>query len=217
MSGSRPGVRVMIVDDHPLLRSAVPRAIEVDGMSVVAEVATAEEALDIALQHQPDVMLVDIALPGMSGVQLVRELAPRLPSTKIIMLSTSASDRNVADSIRYGARGYLTKDLSPEALARSVRAADAGELVLPRKLAAQLIARMTWRGRPEQDEDAAPEERLTPREQDVLRLLAEGMADRDIAAALTISRRTVETHVSTILRKLGVANRAEASRRYRER
>ena len=209
-------LRVMIVDDHPLVRAAVARAIEGDGMIVVAEAATAEEAIGIALEIAPDILLVDIALPGMSGLELVRQLAPRLLTTSIVMLTTSNSERDAADAMRNGARGYLTKDVSPEALARSLRGTRTDELIMSRRLAARLMARMSWRGQSERIEHASPVERLTTRERDVLRLLADGLGDRDIAAALTISRRTVETHVSSILHKLGVANRAEAARRYRD-
>ncbi|MEI7743590.1 MAG: response regulator transcription factor [Chloroflexota bacterium] len=209
-------LRVMIVDDHPLVRAAVGRAIEGDAFTVVAEASTAEQALVTAPTVAPDILLVDIALPGMSGLQLVRELAPRMPSTAIVVLTTSTADRDVADAIRHGARGYLTKDISPEALVRSLSATQSGELVIPRKLAARLIAKMSWRIGSEPAEETAGADQLTSRERDVLRLLADGLGDRDIAAALTISRRTAETHVSSILHKLGVKNRAEAARWYRE-
>lgn len=216
MSGADVPLRVMIVDDHALVRAAVARALIGDGMTVVAEAGTGEEALLLAPSIAPDILLLDIALPGMSGVQVVRELAPRLPATRMVMLTASSADRDVADAMRSGAVGYLTKDVSPEALARSLRATLDGELVMPRRLAARLLARMLPRGLPEPVADKVPVHRLTRRELDVLRLLADGLGDRDIAAALTISRRTVETHVGTILRKLGVRNRAEAARRYRE-
>jgi len=216
MSGLRAPLRVMIVDDHPLVRSAVARAISAHGMTVVAEAATGEEALALAPRIAPDILLLDIALPGVSGVHVVRELAPRLPATKIVMLTVSSADRDVADAMRYGASGYLTKDVSPEALVRSLRATLTGELVIPRRLAARLLGRMLPRGMPEPVAGGVPLDRLTRRERDVLRLLAKGLPDRDIAAALTISRRTVETHVSSILRKLVVRNRAEAARRYRD-
>jgi two-component system, NarL family, nitrate/nitrite response regulator NarL len=215
MSGPGSPLRVMIVDDHPLVRSAVARAIEGNGMTVVAEAATAEEALALAPRIAPDILLLDIALPGMSGIELVRELAPRLPRTAIVMLTVSSSDRDVAEAMRYGAAGYLTKDVSPEALVRSLRATQTGELVIPRRLAARLLAKMSRRGMAESLVEGGALDRLTTRERDVLRLLADGLGDRDIAAALTISRRTVETHVSSILRKLDVRNRAEAARRYR--
>jgi DNA-binding NarL/FixJ family response regulator len=216
MTADSPRIRVMVVDDHPLVRSAVAKAIAGDGMEVVAECSTAEEALARAPQVAPDILLLDIALPGMSGVELVRELAPRLPGTRILMLTMSSADRDVADAMRYGASGYLTKDLSPEALARSLRAAQSGELVMPRVLANRLLTRILRRGGAASTEPAPALERLTVRERDILRLLAEGLGDRDIATALTISTRTVESHVSSILRKLDVRNRSEAARRYRE-
>ena len=216
MTAPGPAIRVMVVDDHPLVRSAVARAIAGDGMVVVAEASTAEEALALAPQVAPDILLLDIALPGMSGVELVRELAPRLPATRIVMLTVSSADRDVADAMRYGASGYLTKDLSPEALARSLRATQTGELVMPRRLAARLLAKVLRRGAPAEAAGELPVDRLTARERDILRLLADGLSDRDIATALTISRRTVESHVSSILRKLDVRNRAEAARRYRD-
>jgi DNA-binding NarL/FixJ family response regulator len=206
----------MIVDDHPLVRSAVTKAIASDDVEVVAEAATAEDALAIALSADPDVMLIDIALPGMSGVQLLRELAPRLPDAKIIMLTVSGADRDVVEAIRSGAHGYLTKDVTPEALARAVRAAGQGELVMPRKLAARLVERLARRGAAAQEPHESPLEPLSHRERDVLRLLADGLTDREIATALTISVRTVETHVSNILHKLGARNRAQAARRYRD-
>jgi DNA-binding NarL/FixJ family response regulator len=208
-------IRVMIVDDHTLVRSAVARTLVSDGMVVVAEAATAEEALEVAPAVAPDILLVDLALPGMSGIQLVRELAPRLPTTRILILSTSSAERDLTDAVRYGAKGYLTKDVSPEALVRSLRAVHAGEMVIPRRLVGRLIAQLVRSGRLAVEDEDGSVEPLTPRERDVHRLLADGLGDRDIAVALTISRRTVETHVSSILRKFGVRNRAEAARRYR--
>jgi DNA-binding NarL/FixJ family response regulator len=216
MSGPAAALTVMIVDDHPLVRAAVARAIEGNGMTVVAEVGTADEALDLAPRLEPNILLLDIDLPDASGIQIVRELAPRLPATKIVMLTVSAADRDVADAMRYGAVGYLTKDVSPEALARSLRAAESGELVMPRQLAARLLAHMSFRGPHTSTVDHPSVEGLTPRERDVHRLLAEGLGDRDIAAALTISRRTVETHVSSILHKLGAQNRTEVAARYHD-
>ncbi len=139
-------LRVMIVDDHPLVRSAVARALAGDGMIVVAEVATGEEALALAPTLSPDVLLLDIDLPGLSGIQVVRELAPRLPSTKIVMLTVSSADRDLADAMRNGASGYLTKDVSPDALVRAIRGAHAGELAMPRRLAARLLPQI-WRRR----------------------------------------------------------------------
>ncbi len=209
-------LRVMLVDDHALVRAAVRQAIAAPDLAVVAEAATAEEALALAVQVRPDVLLVDISLPGMGGVQLVRELAPRLPDTRIVMLTASTSERDLVEAVRYGAVGYLTKDLAPEELSRAIRSAYAGDLAMSTRMAARLIRRLAAASRHDQaGSDEIGFADLSPREREVLRLLAEGLTDREIATSLTISTRTVETHVSSVLHKLGVRNRAEAAGRYR--
>lgn len=209
--------RIMLVEDHALVRSAVRQAVSARDIEVVGEVGTAEDAIPMALELRPDIILVDIDLPGMSGIELVRELAPRLPDTKLIMLTVSAARRDLFDAIRQGAAGYLTKDMTPEALVRSIRGARDGDLPMPRRLAAEVIGELA-RGRgPAVHPGAHGLDRLTTREMEVLRMVAEGLTDREAADGLGISVRTVETHVSNLLHKLGVRNRAEAARIYRER
>ena len=207
-------LRVMLVDDHALVRSAIRQAITAPDIEVVAEVATAEEALQLAPEIRPDVMLLDLDLPGMTGLQLVRELSPRLPETQIVMLTVSSDQRDLIEAMRSGAVGYLTKDLSPDALQRTVRGIPKGDLPMSRRLAGQLIRQLSGPSRGAGGADTGLG--LSGREEDVLRLLAAGLTDRGIAETLKISPRTVETHVGSILRKLGVRNRAEAARRYRE-
>jgi DNA-binding NarL/FixJ family response regulator len=207
---------VMLVDDHALVRAAVRQAITAPDVEMVAEAATAEEALHVALQERPDVLLVDIDLPGMDGVELVRELAPRLPETRIVMLTVSSADHHLVDAMRYGACGYLTKDLTPDALLRAVRSAYAGELAMPRRMAARLVHRLVEVSKRSTTTDDPGLASLSAREVEVLRLLADGLTDRQIGQAFTISPRTVETHVSSILHKLGARNRAEAAQRYHE-
>ena len=210
-------LRVMLVDDHALVRSAVRQAIAAPDVEMVGEAATAEEALALAPVLKPDILLLDIDLPGMNGVQLVQELAPRLPQTKIVMLTVSGSERDLIDAVARGAAGYLTKDLSPEALLRALRGTQRGELAMSRRFAARALryfADAARRGRAVGGEGELMG--LSPRENDVLAMLADGLTDREIANALTISPRTVETHVSNILHKLGVRNRAEAAQRYRQ-
>ena len=212
-------IRVMLVEDHMLVRAAVRQALDQPDLVLAGETATAEEALVLAPQVRPDVLLVDIDLPGMDGVGLVRELAPRLPETRIVMLTVSRDDRHLIDAMRFGAAGYLTKDLSPEALVRAVRSACDGELAMDRRLAARLVRRLFDASRSSGDPSAAPDpilRTLTRRETEILRLLADGLSDHEIAETLTISPRTVESHVSSILHKLDARNRAEAARRYRE-
>ena len=215
-SRARP-LRVMLVDDHALVRAAVRQAITAPDIEIVAEAATAEDALRIAPEVRPDVLLLDIDLPGMDGVRLVRELAPRLPATQIVMLTVSAADRDLIEAMRNGASGFLTKDLTPEALLRAVRSANDGELAMHRGMAARLIRNLVdAAGTAPSSTDDPALAGLTGRERDILRLLATGLTDREIAATLTISSRTVETHVSNILRKLRARNRAEAARRYHD-
>ncbi len=209
-------IRVMLVDDHPLVRSAVRQALDSPDIELVGEAANAEEALEIGPSLRPDVMLVDITLPGADGIQLVRELAPRLPDTRFVMLTVSTAERDVIAAMDNGASGFLTKDLTPEALLRAVRGAHSGDLAMPRRMAARLVNRLVARAHraPDPGLDHALSS-LSSRELEVLRYLAEGLTDRQIADALTISTRTVETHVSSVLRKLGVRKRAEAASRYR--
>jgi DNA-binding NarL/FixJ family response regulator len=181
----------------------------------VAESATAEDALDVAPQVRPDVLLLDLDLPGMTGLQLLRELSPRLPEMQVVMLTVSSDTRDLVEAMRAGAVGYLTKDLAPDALQRTIRGIRKGDLPMSRRLAAELVRQLSGPGRAAAGADQGLG--LSGREDDVLRLLAAGLTDRGIAEALKISPRTVETHVGSILRKLGVRNRSEAARRYRER
>jgi DNA-binding NarL/FixJ family response regulator len=217
-SGNEPrskALRVMLVDDHALVRSAVRQAIAADDVELVAEAATAEDAFALALAVRPDVMLLDIDLPGMNGIQMLEELAPRLPETKIVILTVSDSERDVIEALARGASGYLTKDLSPEALLRAIRGTQRGELAMSRRYAARAIRHFVEAAR-RAGGGSGVIAGLSPRENDVLRMLAEGLTDREIAAALVISPRTVETHVSNVLHKLNVRKRAEAAQRYRD-
>jgi DNA-binding NarL/FixJ family response regulator len=209
-------LRVMLVDDHALVRSAVRGALEAPDIEIVAEAASAEAAFDEAMRARPDVILLDVDMPGMSGLQLIRELHPRLPETQIVMLSVSGEDRTVIEAMRHGAAGYLTKDLGPEALQRAVRGMRTGDLPMSRRMAARALRAFVEGGGRAVGSDASPLATLSSRELQVLSSLADGLTDREIAEALVISPRTVESHVSNILRKLGVRNRAEAARSYRE-
>lgn len=209
-------LRVMLVDDHALVRSAVRGALDAPDIEVVGEASSAEAALDEALRVRPDVILLDVDMPGMSGLQLIRELRPRLPDTQIVMLSVSGDDRNVLEAMRHGAAGYLTKDLGPEALQRAVRGIRQGDLAMSRRMAARTLRRFIEGGASAAAGPGSALSALSSRELQVLGNLADGLTDREIAEALIISPRTVESHVSSILRKLEVRNRAEAALRYRE-
>ena len=207
-------LRVLLVDDHALVRSAVRQALQAPDIEVVGEASTAEAAMELASTLRPDVVLLDIDLPGLSGIEAVRELAPRLPDTRIVMLTVSTDRRDLMDAVRHGAAGYLTKDLSGGALQRAVRGIRNGDLPMSRGHAALVVEHLA-RGSRAAEADGGLESLVSPRERDVLRALASGMTDRQIADSLAISPRTVESHVSSVLRKLGVRNRAEAAERYR--
>jgi two-component system response regulator DevR len=217
MTGPGDPIRVMLVDDHALVRSAVRQALTAPDIEVIGEAASADEALLQAPALTPDILLLDINLPGTDGLRLLRELAPRLPSTRIVMLTISSDRRDLLEAVRNGAAGYLTKDLTPEALQRAVRGIRSGDLAMSRSMAADVVqhlAAASNRSEPPGGEGAFSG--ISAREQEVLALLADGLTDREIAERLGISPRTVETHVGSLLSKLGVRNRAQAARRYRE-
>lgn len=211
-------LRVALVEDHELVRAAVRLALDAaPDIEVVGDAATAEDAISLVAEHRPDVVLVDIDLPGMRGTELVRDLAPRFPETWLVMLTVSREERDLLDSIRAGARGYLSKNLSPDALVRSVRAVRDGIMPMSRRDASLLVSRFAAALPRHQPVGVTALPELTARENEVLGLLANGMTDREISVALVLSRRTVESHVRNILEKLGVESRLEAARIYRRR
>jgi DNA-binding NarL/FixJ family response regulator len=214
MVEARP-MRVVLVDDHALVRSAIAQALEAPDVVIVGSFGSAEDALAAAPELRPDLLLMDIDLPGLSGLEAVRELAPRLPDTRIVMLTVSTDRRDLLDAVRHGAAGYLTKDLSGEALLRAVRGVRHGDLPMSRAHAAVVVEQLA-RTMPGSGGSPGSDDAVSRREREVLRLLADGLTDREIAESLAISPRTVESHVSSLLRKLGVRNRAEAAQRYRE-
>lgn len=207
-------LRVFIVDDHPLISSALEAAIRSADLEVVGSAETVQEAIEAAPGLRPDVVLVDIDLPDRSGLALVRELAPRLPETRILMLTVSADPADVVEAMRAGASGYLTKGIRPDALIRAIHGAASGQLAMSRGMAGGLIRDLLTAGRKDRSRTGGRDS-LTHREVEVLRLVADGLTDVQIAETLSISPRTVESHVSKTLRKLGVQSRAEAGRQYR--
>jgi DNA-binding NarL/FixJ family response regulator len=208
-------MRIMLVDDHALVRSAVRQALAAPDLEVVGEAGSADEALLLAPELRPDLILLDVDLPGTDGLRLLRELVPRLPETKIVMLTVSTSRRDLLEAVQHGAIGYLTKDLDPAALQRAVRGIRQGDLPMSRNMAAHVVAQLACTARRGHASNGGDGWELSSREEEVLRLLADGLTDREIADRLVISSRTVETHVGNVLRKLGVRNRAQAAQRYR--
>jgi DNA-binding NarL/FixJ family response regulator len=206
---SPPVPSVVLVDDHELFRSGV-RA-ELEGLAEIrAEAGTFEEAVAAVLREKPDVVLLDVHMPGGGGVEVIRQVAHERPSQRFLALSVSDAAEDVIAVIRAGARGYVTKSISGEALAEAIRTVRDGDAVFSPRLAGFVLD--AFRNEiPEREVD--PElDRLTLREREVLRLIARGYQYKEIGLRLSISHKTVEAHVSAVLRKLQLSNRHELGR-----
>lgn len=206
-----PRPRLILVEDHPLVRDAIAGVLESDELHVVGEASTAAEALSLAIQLRPDIVVLDIDLHGQSALPLIGDLKRRLPEINVVILTASMSDTLLIEAVEAGARGFLTKDMSAEALRRAVVGAAYGELAMSRSRARIVTDYLLQRGaRPRVDLG------LTDRETQILRLVADGLSDREIADALVISTRTVEGRVARLLQRLNVRNRTEAAAKYRQ-
>lgn len=201
-------IRVMLVDDHVFWRHGLRQIINAEpGMNVVAEAGDGQEAMRKAISAKPDVILMDVNMPGVGGVEATRNIAGQLPNARIVMLTVSDTDENLFDSIRSGAVGFLTKDITPEALINAIRTTREGESTLSPFIAARVV-RFLQKGGPEAKSKST--ECLTDREQEILQLISRGARDREIADQLYISESTVKKHVQNVLRKLHARNRVEA-------
>jgi DNA-binding NarL/FixJ family response regulator len=198
-------IRVLIVDDHAVVREGLRTFLDLqEGIEVVGEAGDGEEALREAERVRPDVVLVDLVMPKLDGVQTMRALRERVPRARAIVLTSFLEDERLLPAIRAGAAGYLLKNVQPQELARAVRTAAAGETLIDPAVAARLVEAL-GDGR----EDRA--DRLTPREREVLALIARGFANKRIAAELGVAEKTVKTHVTNVLSKLGVSDRTQAA------
>ena len=204
-------VKVMIADDQQLLRAGFRLILErQDGVEVVAEANDGGEAVDQARTHHPDVILMDIRMPGIDGIQATRLILadPATAHTRILILTTHDLDEYVYDALRAGASGFLLKDLPPEQLTAAVLAAPQGDTLLAPAVTRRLIEHFTATSRPPTPPAALS--RLTPREVQVLQLLAHGLSNAEIATRLVLSEATVKTHVGRILAKLELRDRVQA-------
>lgn len=199
-------IRVLIVDDHAVVREGLRAFLALqEGIEVAGEAADGEEALEAAARLQPDVILMDLVMPRLDGVAAMRALRERLPRTRVIVLTSFLDDDKLLPALRAGAAGYLLKNADPQELVRAVRAAHAGEALLDPVVAARLVETLAADGVEE------PLDRLTPREREVLVLIAHGFANKRIAQELALSEKTVKAHVSHVLAKLGVSDRTQAA------
>lgn len=202
MNAAAP-IRVIIVDEHPMVRSGLVALIDInDDFELAAEAASGEEAVDLCVEHQPDIVLMDLMLPGMNGDEATAALLKECPNTRVIALTSFPEEDLVQRTLKAGAISYLLKNISAEELAQAIRDAHAGKPTLAPEATKALIDNATGAPRPGHD--------LTGRELEILGMMVKGLKNPDIAERLVVSRSTVKFHVSNILRKLGVSTRTEA-------
>ncbi len=199
-------IGVLIVDDHAVVRQGLRTFLELqDDLEILGEASDGEEAVGIVERFLPDVVLMDLVMPRMDGIEAIRRITQISPSTKVIVLTSFADDDKVFGSIKAGASGYLLKDVRPQELGEAVRTVFRGEALLHPTIAAKLMREFA------DGERRDGGDLLTQRELEVLRLVARGMSNRDIAGELALAEKTVKTHVSNILQKLHLADRTQAA------
>jgi DNA-binding NarL/FixJ family response regulator len=202
-------IRVILAEDHALVREGTRRILEATGrVVVVAEAADGEEAVAAVEQHEPDLAIVDIGMPGINGIEATRRIKATHPHVSVLILTVHDDDQFIFALLQAGAAGYLLKDVDGQQLVQAVEAVHSGESVLHPAVTHKVLARLV--ADEQVGSQPGSEESLTDREQEVLRLAARGMANKQIGAALDLSVRTVQTHLSRVFRKLGVGSRTEA-------
>jgi len=202
--------RVLIVDDHALFRSGLAQLLVSKGVEVVGEAADGLEAIGLAKEKQPDIILMDIRMPRCGGLEATRSILEFMPTVRIVILTVSDDDDDLFNAIRSGAQGYLLKNVAPDELIRLLEGVAAGESPISGSMASRLLAEFAHRTRAPVATEAGPAHPLTQREMAVLRLVAAGNSNREVAAALAISENTVKNHLRSILEKLHLENRVQA-------
>ena len=199
-------IRVLIADDHAVVRQGLRTFLELqDAIEVVGEAADGEAAVAETERLKPGIALMDLVMPRLAGDEAIRRIAAVSPATRVVVLTSFAEDDKLFPAVRAGAAGYLLKDVQPRELVGAIRAADAGETILHPTVAARLLDEVAGRANP------SPRTPLTERELEVLALIATGMANKLIALELGVAERTVKTHVSNLLGKLGLSDRTQAA------
>jgi len=201
-------IRVLVADDQRVVRDGLTMLVGlIDGVEVVGTAADGIEAVACAQRERPDVVLMDLRMPQLDGAEATRQIRATLPETQVLVLTTYSDDESLFPALRAGARGYLTKDATAEEIEQAIRALAAGRTHLDPAVQERLVAAVL-ESAPARD-DVAPDE-LTPREAEVLKLIATGLSNAEIAAALVVSDATVKTHVNHIFSKTGARDRAQA-------
>lgn len=206
-----PDVRVVIADDHPRLRALVRTALESSGCQVLAEGATAQDAVALAMKHRPDAVLLDIHMPG-NGIHAASSISRLLPEVAIVMLTQSEDDEDLFDSLRAGAVGYLLKGDDPASLGQALRGVLAGEAAMPPRLVARIMDEFRAPAKRRLARKSPAAMKLSAREWEVMELLGQGLTTEAVAVRLFLSPTTVRVHVSAVLKKLRVKDRRSALR-----
>ncbi|MBW3557851.1 MAG: response regulator transcription factor [Actinobacteria bacterium] len=197
-------VRVVLADDHRILREGLRRSLEAQGLDVVGEAADGEEAIELAEALHPDVVLMDVTMPVLDGVEATRRIRHRLPAVRVVVLTMHADEATMARAIRVGADGYLVKDCSSDEIADTVRLVAAGETPVSRQVAASMLDEV------HRVPDSGAEELVSKREEEVLQLIADGCSSAEVADRLYISQKTVKNHLASIYQKLDARDRTQA-------
>ena len=209
MSQKPQSIRILIADDHEVVRMGIRALIQQHAhLHVVAEAATGEEAVELALLHKPDVVVMDVRMPGMLGVEACQKIVQQLPSTRVIMLTSYAEDELLFAAIRAGASGYVLKRIGSDDLIRTIEAVGRGESALDPAMTEAIFRELRHT---EKNKEAALFAELTSQEMRVLALIADGLTNREIASRLFLGEGTVRNYVSNLLSKLNLSNRAEAA------
>ena len=208
---SEERVRVLVVDDDDLFRDGLGRLLAANGIEVVGQCASGREAIEQAAELRPDVVLMDLQMPQVSGIEATQGIVEAHPPTRVLMLTISGQERDVLDAMLAGACGYLVKGTAPEGLVAGIGAAAAGDALLSPGIARKLLGRARDSMNGAEPAVPSPASILSERELDVLRLLAHGKPNAEIARELYLSPHTVRNHISNILSKLQIANRTEAT------
>ena len=204
-------IRVLICDDHALFRRGLVMVLESEeGVEIVAEAEDGEDAVRKAEEFVPDVVLMDVRMPKVSGIEATRLIADVVPTAKILMLTVSDEEEDLYEAIKAGANGYLLKEISIEEVAGAIRAVITGQSLISPSMASKLLNEFTTLAKRADERSSVPSPRLTDRELEVLKLVAQGMSNREIATELYISENTVKNHVRNILEKLHLHSRMEA-------
>jgi DNA-binding NarL/FixJ family response regulator len=204
-------VRVLVVDDDELFRDGLGQLLGANGIEVVGQCASGGEAIEKAAELRPDVVLMDLQMPQVSGIEATRGIVEAFPPARVLMLTISGQERDVLDAMLAGASGYLVKGTAPEGLVAGIRAAAAGDALLSPGIARKLLGRARDSMNGEEPPVSSLASVLSERELDVLKLLAHGKPNAEIARELYLSPHTVRNHISNILSKLQIANRTEAT------